>query len=50
MSKKTSFFPAKIQYTTSKSVEVVNHPEDIRSGEGFIVLELNVATISNKES
>ena len=40
MSTKT-YFPLLIQYTNEKEAIVVQKPEDIKSGEGFKVLQTN---------
>lgn len=37
-----SSFPIKIQYTRTKEIVIISDPKEIRSGEGFKVLETRI--------
>lgn len=36
-----TYFPILIKYINSECLHVIYHPEEIESGRGFIVLEIN---------
>ena len=41
------YFPIKVQYNDRSLPEVVDHPNDIRNGVAFRVLECNVSVGEN---